>query len=290
MSMLSPLAFLLPFALLQPALNPTAADRQAAQKAQTYAALEASAVALLDEHEQAQAEETPAQRLLISTRGQINPKALAYALEARECALRNGTVGSINSRLTLIDYTLPSSEKRLWILDLDSGQMIFSDYVAHGAGSGGVKAERFSNTPNSHMSSLGLIKPTFEFQASSGRALRLEGLEPGINDRIYDREIIVHPAKYIGQGRTGRSQGCQAVNYDTIDVVVNGMKGGLLYAFHEEESVLLASKLIGCGAVLKAEDMACKVVPEVSPFDPRAALTWNETLPALPSPTYLASR
>lgn len=284
MSMFFPLAFLLPFALLKPT------PQEVEQKASTYAALEASSLVLLREHQQAASEETPAQRLMVSMRGRIDPEALSYALEARECAIRAGLVQPKNGRLTLIDYTLPSNEKRLWILDLDSGQMVFEDYVAHGSGSGGVTAERFSNIPNSHMSSLGLIEPMFEFQASSGRALRLKGLEPGINDRVYDREIIVHPSSYIGNGRTGRSQGCQAVNHDTIDVVVDGMKGGLLYAFHKEESVELASRLIGCGAVLKATDLACKAPTPVSPFAPAQALAWHATLPARPAPTYLATR
>lgn len=209
-------------------------------------------------------------KILTNTKGRLDRQALRFAMEAKQCAIRAGMTSPQNDRLTIIDYTLPSDQKRLWIVDTTTGNVVWEDWVAHGSGSGGLKAERFSNTPDSHMSSLGLIEPMFEFEASSGRAVRLKGLEKGINDRIYDREIIVHPSKYIGQGKTGRSQGCQAVTYESIDPVVNGLKGGLLYAYHETKTAELASKLIGCGAVLTPDELVCKttsgVVKQAQPF------------------------
>lgn len=284
------LALLLPLSLLAPFTSPSSI---LANSPGQRAELESTTLFQEDPAPLALPELTKEQRLLLALRGTIDPQALAYALEARQCAIRAGLVEEGGNRLTVIDYSLPSSEKRLWIIDLESERVIFSDQVAHGAGSGGLVPTRFSNTPNSHMSSLGLIEPLFEFQASSGRALRLRGLEPGINDNIYDREIIVHPSTYIGNGRTGRSQGCQAVHYDNIDVVINGMKGGLLYAYHQDHSQALSSKLIGCGAVLQPQDMICKAQQPETPFRPLAPVAWNLPNSVLDTPlprAYLATR
>lgn len=235
-------------------------------------------------------------KILANTQGRLDRQALRFAMEAKQCAIRAGMTSPQNDRLTIIDYTLPSNQKRLWIVDTTTGNVVWEDWVAHGSGSGGLKAERFSNTPDSHMSSLGLIEPMFEFEASSGRAVRLKGLEKGINDKIYDREIIVHPSKYIGQGKTGRSQGCQAVTYDSIDPVVNGLKGGLLYAYHQTQTAELASRLIGCGAVLTPDELVCQTTP-VQPVQPsQLAQAWPTVTPPVvwnlspPSHAWVASR
>lgn len=203
--------------------------------------------------------------LLEQTKGRLSRDALRFAMEARACAIRNDRTQNHGSRLTIIDFGLPSSEKRLFIVDLEDEKLILKDWVAHGAGSGGLYATRFSNTPDSHMSSLGLIEPMFKYEASSGPAMRLRGLEKGINDNIYDRHIIVHQSTYIGDGRTGRSQGCQAVRPEAIDVFINGLSGGLMYAYHPQFSPFLNSDLLSCGEVLSSEDFMCTFTPPPIP-------------------------
>lgn len=197
--------------------------------------------------------------ILSQTDGRLSRRALRYAMEARACAIESGVADPENQRLTIIDYSLPTTEKRLWIVDLSDGSLIMNDWVAHGSGSGGLVPSVFSNIPESYQSSLGLIKPLFRYQSpKNGESLRLEGLEPGINDKVFQRAIVVHRSNYIGPGKTGRSQGCQAVRNEAIDPLMDNLDGGLMYAFHETESIKLKSKLIGCGAVLTAADFSCQ--------------------------------
>lgn len=177
--------------------------------------------------------------------GSLSPQAIHFALEARKCALRNGVTKN-SGNLTVIDYSKPTTEKRLFIVNPQTGDLLTQEWVMHGSGSGKMYAQKFSNTPESHESSLGLIEPMFVFQSSFGRSLRLTGLEKGVNDKIFEREIIVHQSNWIGNGKFSNSQGCQAVRPEAIDVVINGTSGGLMYAYHEQYSPQLMSKLLEC--------------------------------------------
>jgi hypothetical protein len=135
--------------------------------------------------------------------------------------------------LTVIDYALASTKRRLWTFDLDSEQVLFYTYVAHGRNSGTVRyANHFSNEMNSKESSLGLFVTRETYIGHLGYSLRLMGLEAGINDRAYDRDIVVHGASYVGEdfvrhyGRLGRSWGCPAVDEKIVEPFIDTIKGG----------------------------------------------------------------
>lgn len=133
--------------------------------------------------------------------------------------------------LTIIDFSLPSSEKRLWIVDLTKKAVLHHDLVAHGRGTGNVTAEHFSDTPNSHMSSLGFYITGETYYGKHGFSLRLEGMEAGFNKNAFSRAIVVHGADYVSRdfiernGRLGRSYGCPAVSRDISDRVIHAIKG-----------------------------------------------------------------
>jgi hypothetical protein len=120
--------------------------------------------------------------------------------------------------LTVIDYTLPSAQRRLWVLDLATGQVLARELVAHGRESGEALAERFSNTAGSLQSSLGTFLTGDVYRGRHGRSLRLFGLDRGLNDQAASRAIVIHGADYVSDdfvrrvGRLGRSHGCPAVN------------------------------------------------------------------------------
>lgn len=132
--------------------------------------------------------------------------------------------------LTIIDFSLPSDKKRLWILDLEKKEVLHNDLVAHGRNTGNVKAENFSDTPNSHMSSLGFYVTGETYYGKHGFSLRLEGMETGFNENAFSRAIVVHGADYVSQdfikknGRLGRSYGCPAVSRNISDQVINAIK------------------------------------------------------------------
>lgn len=119
--------------------------------------------------------------------------------------------------LSLIDFRLPSSEKRLWVISLDDRKLLFHSLVAHGKNSGEEMASYFSNAPSSNMSSIGFYTTSTIYQGENGASLRLDGMDKGFNDNARSRDIVIHAADYVSQnfidkvGRAGRSHGCPAV-------------------------------------------------------------------------------
>jgi hypothetical protein len=158
-------------------------------------------------------------------------RALAAALDAVACARTRGLAGR-DGVLTLIDYSLPSTEPRLWVLDLAHGRVLFHELVAHGAGSGDNYATRFSNTAESRQSSLGLFLTGGTYEGGNGYSLRLSGLDPGVNDRAAERNIVIHGAWYVSAdhaqryGRLGRSWGCPALPEASAHAVIDVIKDG----------------------------------------------------------------
>jgi hypothetical protein len=164
-------------------------------------------------------------------------QALEAAVNAYENATRLGEVARTNL-LTVIDYTRPSTEPRLWVLDLDLGRILYRELVAHGRASGDNLTRAFSNAPGSLMTSLGLFVTDTPYVGHNGYSLRLRGLDPGVNDRAFERAIVVHGAPYVSEsvaarlGRLGRSWGCPAVRLDVARTLIDTIKGGtVLYAF-----------------------------------------------------------
>jgi hypothetical protein len=161
----------------------------------------------------------------------LSPRALAAALDAVACARSRGVAGR-DDLLTVIDYSLPSTAPRLWVLDLARGKVLFHELVAHGAGSGDNYATRFSNAPDSRQTSLGLFLTGGTYEGGNGYSLKLNGLDPGVNDRAEERKVVMHGAWYVSAdhvqhfGRLGRSWGCPALPvasaHSVIDVIKNG--------------------------------------------------------------------
>ena len=180
-------------------------------------------------------------------------EVLALALEARECAVLQGT-GPAATRLAVIDYSKPSTEPRLWVFDLAAEpRLLYAEYVAHGKRSGGNFAESFSNREGSQQSSLGLFRTAETYQGGNGYSLRLDGLESGTNDRARDRLIVMHGADYVDpelaqrQGRLGRSFGCPAVRVEVAHEVIDSLRGGqLLFAYYPDSGWLSSSPFLGC--------------------------------------------
>lgn len=134
--------------------------------------------------------------------------------------------------ITFIDFSKPSIEKRLYVVDLEKKKLLFNTYVSHGRNSGGNFATEFSNQSGSYKSSLGFFLTKGTYQGKNGYSLRLGGLENGINDKAEARAIVVHGAKYSNEevikqnGRLGRSLGCPALptvlSREIIDTIKNG--------------------------------------------------------------------
>ena len=190
-----------------------------------------------------------------SALGSINTNVFGLALRAANCAVRSGAVAN-PSTLTVIDYSKPSTEKRLWVFDLQSHEMVYEELVAHGQGSGGNLPTLFSNDPETHRTSLGLFRTADTYVGKNGYSLRLDGLDRGFNDHARDRAIVMHGAPYVSaefaqaQGRLGRSWGCPALEADIAREVIDRVKGGgLIFAYYPDQQWLNASQFLGgCAA------------------------------------------
>lgn len=140
--------------------------------------------------------------------------------------------------LTLIDFTKPSTERRLWVIDMSAHRVLFNTWVAHGQGSGENYATRFSNRSGSHQSSLGLYLTGETYIGGNGYSMMLDGLDPGVNDNARARAVVVHGAAYANPsviasaGRLGRSWGCPALPPDLTRPIIDTIKdGSVLYIY-----------------------------------------------------------
>ncbi|RDB42844.1 hypothetical protein DU490_10680 [Halomonas sp. DQ26W] len=176
-----------------------------------------------------------------------DPHVLQLAANALACAEPNA------ERLAVIDFSRPSTELRLWVFDLAETELIFEELVSHGQGSGDAEATFFSNTPESHQSSLGLFRTMNSYYGRNGYSLRLEGLEEGVNDLAYQRAIVIHGADYVSEafiektGRLGRSQGCPAVRQEVTYPLIDSIKEDqYLFAYYPDSEWLENSAFLAC--------------------------------------------
>jgi len=179
-------------------------------------------------------------------------KVIALAVRATQCSRAQGVAPA--QRLAVIDYSLPSTEQRLWVFDLKRRKLLFHELVAHGRNSGENMATLFSNRNESHATSLGLFRTQQSYLGQNGYSLRMEGLEPGFNDNAFDRAIVIHGAPYVSpvlaraNGRIGRSLGCPAVRPAIAHRLIDSMKDGqLLFSYYPDQRWLKSSSYINCG-------------------------------------------
>ncbi|WP_248795626.1 murein L,D-transpeptidase catalytic domain family protein [Pseudomonas sp. MWU13-2105] len=190
-------------------------------------------------------------RRLAHAAPELNPRVLKNALSAMQCAINSGLEQA--ERLAVIDYSQPSTTRRLWIFDLRKKTLVLRDLVAHGQNSGENFATQFSNQIGSYQSSLGLFRTQESYEGTHGYSLRMDGLEPGFNDRARDRDIVIHAADYVSplwskrEGRLGRSQGCPAVRPQVARQVVDKLKDGqFMFVWYPDRHWLKSSTYLNC--------------------------------------------
>lgn len=161
----------------------------------------------------------------------LTRQAYDYAMKGFSYLLSAGKLNN-DKIISIVDFSLPSSKKRLFILDLENCRMLFNTYVAHGRNSGKDKATAFSNKGESFQSSLGFYITQDTYTGKHGYSLHLEGEERGFNDNARNREIVMHSAPYVNeslihsQGYIGRSLGCPAVPENLHKSIIEKIKNG----------------------------------------------------------------
>jgi hypothetical protein len=183
-----------------------------------------------------------------STPSGISEEAWAHALAAHEQATVLGYTSK--SLIAVIDFSRPSTERRLWVIDLGTHEVLMNEYVAHGFRSGGVYPTKFSNRYGSKQSSLGTFITENSYYGVRGLSLRLKGVEQGINDRARDRGIVIHGTPNVGpdrarSGSMGRTEGCPAVSRDAARRLVPMLEDGVVvFAWYPDHNFLARSEFV----------------------------------------------
>ena len=191
---------------------------------------------------------------------QLNPAVINKVLTTLKCASERHVAH--NDILTIIDYSLPSSEKRLWVFDLQQKKLRFYTYVSHGIASGALDSKYFSNKNNSKASSIGVYKTEQVYYGRHGLSLRLVGLESGFNDNASNRAVVMHGGWYVDErfikryGRAGRSWGCPAVPEDLKKDVIDTIKGDALFVvYYPSDTWFVKSKFLSCNTLSSMQNM-----------------------------------
>ncbi len=156
---------------------------------------------------------------------------------------KENKLSTVKRKLTIVDFSLSSNEKRIWVIDLTQRKLVYHNLVSHGRNSGNLMANQFSNQPGSYMSSLGFYVTGQTYFGKHGLSLRLNGMEKGFNDNAYDRAVVIHSADYVSEefvkkvGRLGRSQGCPAIPEEGHEEFINQISGGTcLFLYYPDKA------------------------------------------------------
>ena len=149
--------------------------------------------------------------------------------------------------LSICDFSLSSTQKRLWVIDLNEKKVLFNSLVAHGKNTGEEFAQKFSNTESSYQSSLGFYITETTYNGENGYSLKLLGMDKGFNDNALRRAIVMHGADYVSedfiktQNRIGRSWGCPAVPRALAEPIINTIKGKNCFFIYYPDPQYLSS-------------------------------------------------
>lgn len=180
----------------------------------------------------------------------LKEEAFELAYKGYYKLLDQGAIGRADV-LTIADFSKSSSQNRFYVIDMEEGKILYHTLVAHGRKSGLNYATDFSNKPESNKSSLGFYLTLNTYYGEKGYALKLKGLEKGINDKAYDRAIVLHGSDYVttqfanSNGYLGRSLGCPAVPKKQTVGIINSIKNGsVLFIYHPNKKYQEQSKLL----------------------------------------------
>jgi hypothetical protein len=183
--------------------------------------------------------------------GSLNQDAFRYAFRGY-LRLREAGLVTRDKYLTIIDYSLPSTQKRLFLIDMDSASLVCKCLMAHGRNSGGLYARHFSNRLHSHQSALGFYLTGETYQGGHGYSLLLNGVDTGFNETARARAIVIHGAGYVSDdyirkyGRLGRSWGCPSLPPGLNAGIIDRIKeGSVLFAYYPDAEYLEHALVLG---------------------------------------------
>lgn len=180
----------------------------------------------------------------------VSHEAMKYALSGYAALNEAGKITKQNI-ITIVDFSKPSTEERLFVINLKTKKVIAKSLCAHGRNSGEIWAEKFSNSSESYQSSLGFYIANETYDGKNGFSLKLDGQEAGINDNARDRGVVIHAADYVSKdfiannGKLGRSQGCPALPIEKNEKIISLIRGGTcLFIYHPNKFYRIHSPIL----------------------------------------------
>ena len=180
----------------------------------------------------------------------LNKTVFDLAVQGYKHLIECGKLKKTNV-ISIVDFSLPSTAKRLFIVDVEHYKLLFNTYVSHGRNSGLQNASSFSNEPESFKSSLGFYTTASTYSGKHGYSMQLEGLEKGFNDKAMSRGIVMHAASYVdesiakAQGYIGRSLGCPAVPEKLHTAIIGAIaNGSCLFMYANDNNYLQHSSFL----------------------------------------------
>lgn len=181
----------------------------------------------------------------------LNREVVDKVVTSIECANQYNV--EHNQILTVIDYSLPSNKKRLWVFDLEKHKLLYHTYVGHGIASGALLTNNFSNKQNSKATSIGVYRTEEAYYGREGRSLRLQGLDISFNDNASNRYIVMHGGWYMDgafikkYGRSGRSWGCPALPISLTNKIIETIKDkSLMIMYYPSDAWFAKSRFLNC--------------------------------------------
>lgn len=211
---------------------------------------------------------TPIETMLQKEARTLRPEVIDKVLSVLKCAEKRNI--EHNQVLTVIDYSMPANQKRLWVFDLQNNRLLFNTYVAHGIKSGALLTNYFSNKNNSKSSSIGTYITEKAYRGRHGLSLQLDGLDGGFNDNAANRAVVMHGAWYVEEnfinkyGSPGRSWGCPAIPENLTNAIINTIKEKSLFvAYYPNEDWFVKSKYLTCERPTNSLKKQRSVLPSI---------------------------
>lgn len=207
----------------------------------------------------------------------MNPAVIRKVVTSLKCADKRNVFH--NNILTVIDYSLPSNEKRLWVFDLHAQKLLFHTYVSHGIKSGQLQTRVFSNKYDSKASSIGVFTTEKPYYGKEGLSLRLQGHDRGFNDNAANRYIVMHGGWYMDEtfikkyGRPGRSWGCPAVPLDLAGPIIRTVKENSFYvSYYPSDAWFGSSRFLNCEKPARIQSPVAVLPSSLPAIQPQAAI------------------
>jgi hypothetical protein len=120
----------------------------------------------------------------------------------------------------LVDMSLSSGQKRMYLWDANGDKPLKSGLIAHGHCKKNVLAVEFSNVPDSNCSSQGRYAISDKYTGQFGESYKLLGLDP-TNSNAFDRFIVLHSHSCVSDSEQSfpicPSEGCPTLSPAMLD-------------------------------------------------------------------------